>query len=1334
MAGLLLAGLGQLVGGAIGGTFLGVSSAVIGQAIGSVIGSAIDNYLFAPSLHFNQEGPRLESAPVFTSVEGQPIWRGYGRFRVSGNLIWASRFREEVVKDTTTQGGKGGGGTTTTTTTYNYYGNFAIGLCEGQIQGISRVWADNKLLDLSEVIYRVYTGTESQTPDPLITTKEGSGNAPAYRGLAYVVFEDLQLNSYGNRIPQLSFEVTKPVTRSDNDSVSDLIKAVSLLPGSTEFGYDPNVVEQLIHGSSSDNDVVERRVENNHNLASTADWEIALDQLEENLPNCGMVSLTVTWFGDDLRLGSCDIKPRVDSSDKETDPIEWTVAGLTRSTADVVSSYNGSAAFGGSPNDLSVYRAIVDLKARGFEVMLYPFILMDIEEGNTLPNPYSDNTGSNGQDVYPWRGRITCNPAIGYAGTVDKTANARFQANNFLGSADASGFSGSGGAVTYTGTAEWSYRRFILHLAELCRQAGGVDYFCIGSEMVEATKARDNLGDFPFVDGLVDLAAEVAKLLPSAQLGYAADWSEYHSYRPDDGSNDVLFNMDTLWSDSNIDFIGIDNYLPLSDWRDGIAHDDYGTGNDSYGNPKGQSLYDLDYLKGQIEGGEYYDYYYASASDRANQVRTAIDDTDSANEDWVFGNKRIKEWWQNAHHDRPLGVRSGSSTSWVAESKPIIFTEHGCPAIDKGTNQPNVFYDPKSSESATPHFSAGGRDDEIQRQYIRAFKEYWDPANGNNPTSSVYADSMVDENRMCYWAYDARPWPTFPVDGDTWGDYANWQYGHWISGRIDTVYLPDLLTALAEDYELPGTPDFSKAYGSCDGFVIQSKTSFRSTVEPLSTVFMFDIIESADQFKAVSDVDVRSLVTLDLDDILESSGENEEPVILTRRQETELPVSLSLRYTDIFSNYEPASVEQSREVVEAAGAPVTDMPVVIDMARAQQLVDRLLYSAWAKRTTAEFGVLPEFLYLEAGDVVTISAGNLSRSVRLESVADGNGRAITARSFDGGIFNATGAEGRTTPINVQTVASTPIIELMDLPLLKSTDQGYQPYAAAYVNPWPNVNLYKSITTSNYGLDSTLTSPALFGKTTALFNSGITDFWDYANELSVEIYSESLSTLAEESVLNGGNTLAIENSSGGWEILQFVTATLTGTNTYTLSKLLRGQLGTEDNMEDNLPVGSRIVFLDTAVKPIQLSLDDLGREYYYRYGPANRDIGDATYTTTTKTFEGRGLKPFSPVHVQAVDSSGDWVISWVRRDRLGSDKWDYSSDIPMSEASESYEVDIMSGVGSSTVVRTLSVTDATTLTYTAAQQSADSVSGPTDVIVYQISDVVGRGTGRRATIDP
>ncbi len=120
---------------------------------------------------------------------------------------------------------------TTNTTTYSYYANLAVGLCEGPIGAVLRVWADGKPLDLSGLSMRTYTGDEAQAPDPLIVAKDG--DAPAYRGLAYVVFERLPLANFGNRIPQLSFEVVRPVGRLER-----MVRAVTLIPGTTEFGYD----------------------------------------------------------------------------------------------------------------------------------------------------------------------------------------------------------------------------------------------------------------------------------------------------------------------------------------------------------------------------------------------------------------------------------------------------------------------------------------------------------------------------------------------------------------------------------------------------------------------------------------------------------------------------------------------------------------------------------------------------------------------------------------------------------------------------------------------------------------------------------------------------------------------------------------------------------------------------------------------------------------------------------------------------------------------------------------------------------------------------------------
>ena len=241
------------------------------------------------------------------------------------------------------------------------------------------------------------------------------------------------------------------------------------------------------------------------------------------------------------------------------------------------------------------------------------------------------------------------------------------------------------------------------------------------------TQIRRSMNSFPAVTRLIALAAGVRSLLEAGtKISYAADWSEYFGYQPQDGSGDRYFHLDPLWADANIDFIGIDNYMPLSDWRDGAEHLDATHG----------SIYDLEYLRQNIEGGEGYDWYYHSLDAQAAQIRTQIMDG-AHSEPWVFRYKDIRSFWSLVHHERVGGVRSLGPTVWEPKSKPIWFTEFGCAAIDKGTNQPNKFLDAKSSESSLPNYSNGARDDLMQKQYLRAMASYWnDPA--NNPVSEEY--------------------------------------------------------------------------------------------------------------------------------------------------------------------------------------------------------------------------------------------------------------------------------------------------------------------------------------------------------------------------------------------------------------------------------------------------------------------------------------------------------------------------------------------------------------------------------------------------------------------
>lgn len=215
-------------------------------AIGWTIGSAIGTALFSKDRTIEQSGPRLTDLAIQTSTDGSPLAEIHGAARLAGNVIWAAELRETETVTSEDVGGKGGGGTTVSTTSYTYSRSFAVSVCKGPIVGIRRIWADSKLIyDISvgaspatiiaadALNLTIYLGTETQLPDPTIEAIEGVGNVPAYRGQAYVVFTDLQLANFGNRVPNFTFEPIEAGAYQDYDLVSST--ELDILPNATNY-------------------------------------------------------------------------------------------------------------------------------------------------------------------------------------------------------------------------------------------------------------------------------------------------------------------------------------------------------------------------------------------------------------------------------------------------------------------------------------------------------------------------------------------------------------------------------------------------------------------------------------------------------------------------------------------------------------------------------------------------------------------------------------------------------------------------------------------------------------------------------------------------------------------------------------------------------------------------------------------------------------------------------------------------------------------------------------------------------------------------------------------
>jgi hypothetical protein len=207
--------MAQAVGGVLGATvgFLvgGPSGAQWGWAIGAAVGNSFTTI----------KQPRLGDLAEIRAGEGGPRARVYGTFRpIGGQIVWSGAPREIRTRQ---RQGKGGPKVESSTLLRSY----AIGICEGPITSVSRIWRNNELVydvrpgstmlaDSAKWIEgkTILLGRWDQLPHPTIEAEMGAANAPAMRGTAMLVVTDEDLTDLRGAIPAYQFEIGAAQVRS----------------------------------------------------------------------------------------------------------------------------------------------------------------------------------------------------------------------------------------------------------------------------------------------------------------------------------------------------------------------------------------------------------------------------------------------------------------------------------------------------------------------------------------------------------------------------------------------------------------------------------------------------------------------------------------------------------------------------------------------------------------------------------------------------------------------------------------------------------------------------------------------------------------------------------------------------------------------------------------------------------------------------------------------------------------------------------------------------------------------------------------------------------------
>lgn len=1319
MATIALAIGGMAVGNAVGGTFLGLSMATIGRAAGAAIGQRIDQRLFGSGSEPVTVG-QIDRFRLTGASEGADIAQLWGRMRVAGQVIWASQFLETSTTTSSGEGKGGGSGSASqTTTSYAYSVSLAIALCEGEIARVGRIWADGEEIAVDTLNMRVYPGSADQQPDPKIAATEGAENTPAYRGTAYVVLEDLALAPYGNRIPQLTFEVIRHAP-ADIDPLISQIRGVTLMTGMGEYALATTQVQR------SDGFGIGTPM-NTHTPLGPSDLTVALDALEGDLPQVGSVLLPVVWFGDDLRCGQCQIAPMVTQQSAEVFAMPWQVSGITRAEAGVLPAVDERPLYDGTPTDAAVIEAITALQDRGCDVVFAPQIRMTQLAGNALTDPYSGETE---QAAQPWAGLITASLAPGLEGSADGTAAVTAEVAAFLGQADAADFSVSDGTISYHGPADSGYRRMVLHYAHLCAAAGGVRGFCIGTGLPGLTQLRDDQGGFPMVAGLIALAGDVRAILGAdCKISYAADWTEFHGMTPA-GSGDKYFHLDPLWADPQIDFVGIDGAPPLSDWRTTAAHLDAEAGV--------PAIHDSAYLAGNVTGGELFDWHYPTPEARAAQRRIAISDPDG--EDWVWRAKDLSGWWSNPHHDRIGGQRQPQASPWVPQSKPLWLTGLGCAAVHLGGNAPDAV---RKGSGGLPDGSDGGRDDLMQQSYLRALLgHYHDPA--HNPVSAVYGGQMLDLDRVHLRGWEVRPFPFWPGDQVTWSDGADYAGGYALNGRASNQSLAALVAEICASAGVTNY-DVSALSGVVRGFSLPGNDSGRAALQPLMLAYDFDAVERDGVLVFFNRAHATEHQLQS--DQLAHHGDADAALQLVRAPAADMIGRVQLAHLDADADYEIAAAEAVLPAQTGDNLTRDELPLALTRAEAKDIVSRWLQQAQDSQQSAQFALSPAVgAGIAVGNIVNLqpaasttapgsgagaSAGQLTGRFRIDRVEDAGLQLCEATQVsDPAALPQSTSAGQTGGAATAGIALRPPhigptpaeLIFLDLPLLTGDESPHAPYLAASARPWPgSIAVYAAPQDSGYALKDTLAVAATLGQSLNDFARGPVGRIDRGAGLEIELVDGALASATDAALLAGANLMAIGSSEADdWEIFQFQTATLLGARQYRLTGLLRGQFGTRTLMPDLRPAGAQVVLLDGVPRQLDLPSVARGVERHFRWGPARRALTDPTFRYAQHSFHGNGLRPYPVAHLRGQPQGGDMVLSWIRSTRIDGDIWG-EGDVPLGEDVEAYFLRIRQN---GYTLRDMALTSAS-WTYPAAEIAFDTGGAPYRVEVAQISARYGTG---------
>jgi len=1293
MSSLFLSFGGAIVGGIIGSFVPGIGVG-LGSQIGFALGSLAGAILFAPSGP-DVSGPRVDDLEAQSSQYGNPIPIVWGKFRLAGNIIWATDM-VEVIEERTLGKEYGGG----TITLYTYFSSFTTQLCVGPVQSISRIWANKKLIydaahpgvsrHLDSIT--IVLGTTTQDPSPVMEAIEGVGQVPAYRNRVQIVFDLLPLGDFGNQIPQIEAEI-------NGDGCEALITRI-LLPSTKTRYYE---ISDASGYKSGDLDP----------FGIGPYWGHQIGGLD---PTRKWIYYFLKWY--------------------ENDGIEKFAAYLTRFDVRTRSF----EVFGDLTNPFGTLGAVWPEIEKIENGVCSDDISMVLSQG--VPGDYNNITDF---FVSQYDGRIWMSSEVNnnsfrpvklMVATPRNVSDARH--GGFLGGVD----SGKGdiGPKQFGGARAKKFSHYCvagMHIVDACsdhginesdtqihwitsnRVNGGTFFFVfidkepLGGCLVQrgqmnlAKKIVENEGDpyqeddsFIFFDYvkhnyIIDKNNYGWYIFPQffdATFPPNVSRGEMRLYRieePDlrgEGSGPDIFDA-SPWPIGDVLF----NSINVSGGQfDELCNMVYDASTDmlilakKHGDRKTDGAFQFDARLGVRVLG-------INVADPFNpfivwDFRTDISDGNFAGRGKYIANFVNGNF--NGLMDPGFVWASGHPTE-----KPTFTNEGkegGIFRIDALTGEVSTIYTNNiiRSPNAVPNPSTS-----INEEPPSSFwNDHFDPTDHNyfsyEDASTVYLPELCVYYRLKNSQDVGNFFAQIPpgiLDVSTvgiWGIYEFIVPGIF-PGKVTLQRIVDEISELVDiPVQCKDTNDLATQF--VRGYAASRVAPARSFIDTLRRSFFFDAAETAGTLKFIfrGKAAIASLVGKDLG-AAEGSMSKDILIIDERVQEVDLPEVVVINYIDIDRDYQSNSATARRNQVSTptVNELVVESPIVFTPTEAELVVQQTMWITWISRIGYRWTTLLKHLDLDPSDVINITVDGIQHQIMITDVGLGANNVLNFQGISDDIeihvnddnlvvADASGFLGQTV-----FIPGPVTLEIMDVAtFLDEENNFFLVHVASTAVDYIGATVFISDDDITYKLAGHLITEATIGE---VINS-VKDYecfgmWDESAHIDVRIPEGKALNSATKLDVYSINNIALV----GFEIIGYRNAFLLDANTYRLTGLLRGLQGT-DWAAPFHSVGDRFVALrlDGSTVPIPLTQVDLNQIVFFKAIKSGDSLEDVE--TTEVVYRGNNLAPISPSHIRGTwDGSENLTITWVRRARIDA-AWSDNTDVPLDEETENYEVDVWSSI--------------------------------------------------------